>query len=342
MIKRIAVDVGYVDVKALSGGGERVLFPSVIAPDEEDLALDDALGTKRSRQRISIQRPGNPQQTWLFGQAALVAPGATRPWAEEASSREGYDVLVMAAVASLIRTTAVETVDVDLVLGLPLGVYGAQREKLRDALRGQEAYVAVNDRVPVRLRISSVLVLPQAIGAYYAAVLNPDGSMRSELLRRPTGVIDVGGRTTDYFVMQRDDNGLRPVKALSGSLDTGTIGVYEALRRRAQTATGHMIDSLRVEAALREQDGMLLDMGKEIDLRPWLQEEARAAARQIANELRVAWGKHLAGLGAVLLAGGGALLLGEHLRGLHPSLKVVEDPVFANAVGFLAARAMAA
>ncbi len=69
------------------------------------------------------------------------------------------------------------------------------------------------------------------------------------------------------------DNGLRPVKAISGSLDTGTIG-DEALRRRAQTATGHMIDSLRVEAALREQDGMLLDIGKEIDLRPWLQEEA--------------------------------------------------------------------
>ncbi len=158
MLKRIAVDVGYVDVKALSGRGERTLFPSVIAPDEEDLALDDALGTKRSGQRITIHRPGAPRQTWLFGQAALVAPGATRPWAEEASSREGYEVLVMAAVASLIRITAVETVDVDLVLGQPLGVYGAQREKLREALRGQEAYVAVNERVPVHLRFSSVLV----------------------------------------------------------------------------------------------------------------------------------------------------------------------------------------
>lgn len=44
-------------------------------------------------------------------------------------------------------------------------------------------------------------------------------------------------------MVQRDDNRLRPVKALSGSLDTGTLGVYEALRRRAQTTTGHIIDN---------------------------------------------------------------------------------------------------
>jgi len=342
MFKRVAVDVGYVDVKALASSGERITFPSVIAPEEEDLALDDALRARRSHQRVMIEKPGSSQEAWLFGRAALIAPGAVRPWAEEASSREGYDVLVMAALASLIRVATLETVDVDLVLGLPLGVYGVQREKLRESLKGREAFVNVNDRVPMRLRIASVLVLPQAIGAYYAAVLNPDGSMRVDLVKRPTGVIDVGGRTTDYFVMQRDEGGLRPVKALSGSLDTGTIGVYEALRRRAQAATGHMIDNLRVEAALRDQDGILLDMGREVDLKPWLQEEARAAARQIANELRVAWGKHLAGLGSVLLAGGGALLMGEYLKPLHPALSVVDDPVYANAAGFLAARAMAA
>ena len=342
MFRRIAVDVGYGYTKALSDRGERDLFPSVIAPEEEDSALDDALGAKRSPQRVTIQRLGNSQQSWLFGRAALIAPGATRPWAEDASSREGYDVLVMAAIASLIRVPAVEAVDVDLVLGLPLGVYGAQREKLRAALKGQEAYISINDRVQIRVRISSVLVLPQAVGAYYSSVLNADGSMRADLVKRPTGVIDVGTRTTDYFVMQRDDNGLRPVKALSGSLDTGVSGVYEALRRRAQAMTGHMIDSLRVEAALREQDGVLLDMGREIDLKPWLREESRNVAGQVANELRVAWGKHLAGLGAVLLAGGGALLLGDDLRALHPALKVVDDPVFANTAGFLAARAMAA
>lgn len=340
MMIRIAADVGYGYTKALSADGGRLSFPSVIAPEEEDSALDDALGTKSSHQRVVVSRLNVARETWLFGSAAMVAPGAVRPWASEASQREGYDVLVYAAIGSLLRNTAIESVDVNLVVGLPLGVYGSQRDALRSSLRSCDAYVAVNDRVQNRIRFSNVLVLPQAAGAYYAAVLNADGSVKApELLKRPAGVIDIGFRTTDYFVMQRDDEGLRPVKALSGSLDTGISDVYETLRRRAQGATGHMIDSLRIETALRQQDGILLDMGKEIDLRPWVEEEAQDIARRIMDELRMAWGKHLASLGTVLLAGGGAIVLGKSMKALHPALRMVDDPVFANASGFLAALA---
>lgn len=342
MVKKIAVDVGYGYTKALSADGGRVSFPSVIAPEEEDLALNDALGAKRVQQRLTLVRPNGHRDTLLFGSAALVSPGAVRPWASEASQRDGYDQLVYAAVGSLLKPTAIEVVDVDLVVGLPLGVYGAQRDGLRASLHGQEAYVAVDDKVQAKVRFANVLVLPQAAGAYYAAALHPDGSVKApELLKRPTGVIDIGFRTTDYFVMQRDDEGLRPVKALSGSLDTGISEVYEALRRRAQTLTGHMIDGLRIETAMRQQDGILLDMGRDIDLHGWIAEEAHSTARRIMDELRVAWGKHLAALGSVLLAGGGALVLGGHMKALYPTLRVIEDPVYANASGFLAALEMA-
>ena len=41
-----------------------------------------------------------------------------------------------------------------------------------------------------------------------------------------------------------------------------------------------------------------------------------------------------AGLDAILVAGGGALLLGPYLHRAFPHMRVVDNPVFANALGY--------
>jgi len=193
-------------------------------------------------------------------------------------------------------------------------------------------------RPPVTVRVGSVLVLPQAAGAYYAAALRPDGTVRdAALLQQPAGVVDVGFRTVDYFVMHWDADGLRPVPALSGSLDGGVGEVYEAVRRRVTGLTGQLVDALQVETALRHGGG--LPGAGVADLGPWANEAAAAVGRRVADQIRQVWTRPLLTFGAVLLAGGGALLLAPALRDLHPATRVVPDPAFANAVGFLAAQA---
>jgi hypothetical protein len=107
-----------------------------------------------------------------------------------------------------------------------------------------------------------------------------------------------------------------------------------------EAATGHLVDPIQIERALRVQRGVLTVWGRDWDLRPWVAEEAARIGAQVRDAVRAAWGRELTTLGAVLLAGGGALLLGEALRAVHPTAVTVADPVFANAAGFLAARAM--
>jgi len=332
---RLAVDVGYGFTKAVAeSSARRVSFPSVIAPVDADVSLERALGADQVAERLTVVAGDDSRQDWLFGHAALAAPGAVRPWDSSATGRQGYDTLIYAALGS---GALAPEVDVDLVLGLPFGVYGSQRAALREALSGRTAYIHVGGHPPSRVRFRSVLVLPQAAGAYYATALDAEGGVRDASLgSQNVGIVDVGFRTTDYFVMRHGAGGLRPVKELSGSLDTGLVDVYEGVRRRVQAQTGNLVRSLRIEAALSEGGGILMDMGRPIDLRPWTEEEAARAARRIADEMRVVWGEQLRELTLILLAGGGAMLMEAGLRVLHPQTRLVEDPVFANAAGFLA------
>ena len=56
-------------------------------------------------------------------------------------------------------------------------------------------------------------------------------------------------------------------------------------------------------------------------------------ADQVIAEATQLW-NGAAGLRSILVAGGGALLLGEYVKRHFRHAVVVEDPVFANAVGF--------
>jgi len=334
---RAAVDVGFGYVKAAADHGARWTAPAVLAPADGDAAVEEAWGAGPRPGLVQVGTPDGGLRGWLVGDAALHTPGATRPWAAAAVDRAGYDVLVAAALAALAPPGA-DAVAVDLALGLPLGQYGAQRAALAAAFRDRVWVVQRGGRPPVTVRVGSVLVLPQAAGAYYAAALRPDGTVRdAALLQQPAGVVDVGFRTVDYFVMHWDADGLRPVPALSGSLDGGVGEVYEAVRRRVTGLTGQLVDALQVETALRHGGG--LPGAGVADLGPWANEAAAAVGRRVADQIRQVWTRPLLTFGAVLLAGGGALLLAPALRDLHPATRVVPDPAFANAVGFLAAQA---
>lgn len=64
-------------------------------------------------------------------------------------------------------------------------------------------------------------------------------------------------------------------------------------------------------------------------------EEAKEQfARRIVADLSKRWMNYDPEIDIILLAGGGALLLGELLRKHFPRCRVAEDPVFANARGF--------
>ncbi len=339
-LMRVAVDVGFGYVKAVADHGGHFTCPAVIAPDDGDTALDQVWGGGPRRERVTVQEGAEAAQRWLVGSSALNSPGATRPWASDATERVGYDVLVATALAALTPPGA-GTVAVDLVLGLPLGLFGSQKDALAARFTDRTWHVQRGSDPAVDVSIASVMVLAQAAGVYYAAALTGDGRVRDPgLLRRTVGIVDVGFRTVDYFVMAWDDEGLHPIPALSGSIDTGMVEVLEAVRRRAVQATGQMVDAFQVEAAIRQAGGRLYAPGQTVDLRPWMAEAGEAVGRRVADQIRLLWGRHLLTMATILLAGGGAATLYPTLQHLHPEALLVDDPALANARGFLAVQAM--
>jgi plasmid segregation protein ParM len=188
--------------------------------------------------------------------------------------------------------------------------------------------VSADGEVARYVEVGRCQVLPQALGAYVAA-LSADGS----LARGRYGVVDVGFRTTDLVLLVPNADGVPvPDDARSGSVDAGIGLAYEAVRQQVERESGVLVDEGIVMAALRG-DGVLRVRGAARDLRVPFGKGARSLAERVEAAVRRLWADQLEFLDALLLAGGGgaALLPALGLPGMRP----VEGGMYANAEGFL-------
>lgn len=324
----VAVDVGYGFTKVARAGGRRCCFPSAVAMTPGGAsALAKVLGAGSAPQhRVQMQRGAAEPETFLIGEAALAA-GAGRSWEGRAAERGGYDALVFAGLG-LVGAEG----PTDLRVGLPLGLYlqPAERAGLRQRLAGLAAWVSVGDGTAVWIEAERVRVLPQGAGAFASAV-----TAAPDLAREPVGLIDVGYRTTDLLLMRPGGAGLIPDEPACGSFDAGAGRVYERVRRTVGARAGVLVPEGAVEDALAHLAGRLIVRGREYDLGALVNAEAEHLATEVATQVRRLWSDRLDFLGTVLLAGGGGALLLPHLGALHPALRLLPDPVYANAAGFL-------
>ncbi len=325
---RVAIDVGYGFTKALSGNGGRSIFPSAVITARGSGDLAAALGGGSQKHRLSVQGSTDlhPRE-YLVGAAALTA-GASRSWDTSGSGRDDYLLLVLSALGAVGAEGPI-----DLALGLPLSVYlqRDERRALRDRVAGLSAWVSWDGRDARRVEIASVKVLPQAAGAYYQA-LAQDGP---RLAGQMAGVVDIGYHTTDYMLMSPGDGGTSvPDEARSDSLDAGMSQVIDAVRAyvSAQTGVAFSPPEGMVETTL-SNGGHLTVRGRDLDLHPAYEAALRDLAGRVEAEMQRAWGDRIDYLAALLVAGGGGAAAAPHLR--LPGLRVMADPAFANAAGFL-------
>lgn len=150
------------------------------------------------------------------------------------------------------------------------------------------------------------------------------------------GVVDVGFRTSEYLLMLPVNGTHVPDIHRSGSIDVGAGHVYEMVVEAVSSQTGTLVPEAQVMAALHDNAGKLLFRGETIDLIPTLEAAARTTAGQIEGALRREWAGHTDFLGGLLALGGGAYLLNQWLTLAH--VHVPDEPVLANARGFLAFR----
>lgn len=313
MWNKIAVDAGHGYTKALSSTGERVLFPSLIAPAPATVDLGSLAG---AAEPTRVQWAGLPPRHYLAGEdAQLLAQSLFS--GEKAGDMLTRDITVIATS----RLVPPGTHMIALAVGVPLTWYAREKEPLGRALTGQ---VVVDDR---HLVIQSVTVLPQGAAAVFAA-LAPDAKPGLY------GVVDVGYRTTDYLVVQIDPRHPGRLSIVPGLAGTTEIGVYNAL----QAAAAHIERQYRVTYAPHElaRTQTITVRGDEVSIAGELGETYQRVAQTIGAKMQTVWSTVSDRLAGLYLVGGGADALTGLRVGDMPG-QPIPDPQWANARGYLAA-----
>lgn len=311
------IDLGYSAVKGVSGD-RRFHFPSVVGtPDRARFSLGDQNGN------IVLTLPGDG--TWLIGQGAVeqsrfVKRREDRAWIES----DEYYRLILAAFTEL---TAATVVDLVVVTGLPVAFY-SDKAALRDRFLGEHRVTREERRAQV-FRVTEARVIPQPFGALLSVALDNRGRIAdNDLATGAVGVIDVGGKTTNLLSVNR----LAEIGRETASVNVGAWDVVRAVR-------GYLADHC---PNLELRDHQVIDAiiarkvkyyGEPVDLGAVVDAALEPMADQVIAQATQLWNGG-ASLDAVLVAGGGALLLGPAIKVHFRHARVVDDPVFANAVGY--------
>ncbi len=309
----LGIDVGYSATKAVSSD-RRVTFPSVVGtPDKARFSLN-------ADQAIILVTPEHVQiGQEAVSQSRFLNRREDRRWIE---SDEWY-TLALAAFTEL--TTA--SVELSIVTGLPVAFY-SDKDAVRDRLLGQHRAQREGRRAQT-FKVSDVRVIPQPFGCLLSETLDNRGRIVDRnLATGNVGVVDVGGKTTNLL-------SVRHLAEISRETASVNVGAWDAVRAVRDYLSEHCPDlDLRdhqvVEAIIARQ---VRYYGEPVSLATIVDAMLEPLAEQVLAEATQLWNGG-ASLDAILISGGGALLLGEAIKRHFKHGRVVGDPVFANALGY--------
>ena len=321
-MKTVGLDLGYSAVKAVSGK-QRATFPSVVGPFE--------------RAGFSLGEADNSIVLTIDGTQVLVGQGAIEQ-SRFASRREDrdwikgseYKALMLAAFSELVKGS----VEMAVVTGLPLAFYqDADKTALEDALMGEHRIERQGRRFQT-ITVETVRVIPQPFGSLLCEALDNRGDATDKaLVNGNTGIVDVGGKTTNLL----SANGLREIVKETASVDLGAWDIVRGVRALLSGQYPELadLDGHRIQQAIRERS--VKSFGEAHDLTELVDSVLDPMAGRVLSEATQLW-NGAATLDTILITGGGAHLLGPHIKqhfAKHGErARIVADPAFANAVGY--------
>jgi plasmid segregation protein ParM len=296
-----------------------VTFPSVVGtPDRARFAVSSGDG------HIILDLPGDG--VYLIGEGAVaqsrfVDRREDRGWI----ASNAYRRLIIAGFTELTAATRCELV---VVTGLPVAFYSADKDALRDRFLGHHR-VAREGRRAQTFQVTECRVIPQPFGTLLAEALNDHGKIvNHDLATGAVGVIDVGGKTTNLLSVNR----LAEIGRETASINLGAWDVARAVREYLTNRCPdlELRDHQVIDAIVKRR---VKYFGAPVDLENVIDAMLEPMGDQVIAQATQLW-NGAAGLEAILVAGGGALLLGPYLARAFPHVRVVDNPVFANALGY--------
>jgi plasmid segregation protein ParM len=309
----IAIDIGYSSVKGLNSAGQRVYFPSVIAPASENLLNGAINGSLKHTVKNAQGR-----EYWV-GEAAMQSSSAVSTLSREKPA-EIHDLLV-ATAAYLLHAEEGDT----LAVGLPISYYRTQRQELQRRILAANEFISVDSGPIKRISFGDIRVYPQGLGVLFTQDLQ-DGLI---------GVLDIGYLTTDYLLFSIQNGQPMPIIEACGSVEIGVSQAHQRLAGIFHAKTGINLPIFMQEQTLTKslQGQPVKINGKEISLTTDAQQICQDTARQIEESVKAKWRDRHDFTEIIYGIGGGCELLRPYFS--MPQLTIQSDPVWANAQGFL-------
>lgn len=175
-------------------------------------------------------------------------------------------------------------------------------------------------------------VTAQGLAAYIDYMTDDAGNFRDAVHgEMPYAVVDIGGRTTDCVTVLRGGESLDHAASGTGNIGVGNVYDLVAGELMRQFDTPH-IQLATLDRVVR--DKRIRWRGQDHDVSAVVENAIEEVAQLIIRELKRRIGD--AGeMDAVLLTGGGAVLMHDALQRAYPHAVLMDDPAFANARGML-------
>ena len=315
---KAGIDIGYSEAKATTGQ-VRVQVPHAIGtPDRARFTLN---GTNDGM--IIVTPEG--MEPRLVGELAIEQSRfqARREDRNFVSSDE-YGYLMAATFTQL---TKASRVDLQVVTGLPVAFY-EDKPLVEQRFKGEHR-IAREGRGTQVFRVQECKCIPQPFGTVLSMALDDKGRIRAnDLAQGEVGIIDIGGKTTNLLSVRR-------LKEIGFRTTSISLGGWDAIRAMQDYIARNYpgLEYRDHELARFVRTGRIKYYGEEQDISEAVAEILSPMADQVASQASQLWNGG-ARLDAILISGGGALLLGDYLAQHFRHGKVVDEPVHANAIGF--------
>ncbi len=329
-MQTVGLDMGFGWMKVWSGP-QQFKFPAVVARgNSRNLARVTETFTPGQLVldvEITDENTGRTEHYFLGDLAVREGEQPTYVWAKN----KVQDEMAVACMATSLALVAEnDKQDIYLITGLPIAHFGTQlRENYEKHLRGRRLTIKfLSGRLQGKvkqIRILSSKVFPQGYGAYLDQLMDDQGGIANTEYLRPTGVLDIGFKTSDIVFVQD----MQPVDRNSFPLELGMAWAYEQVQR-------HLSSTYDIHKSLEEMEEIFEERQIRINrdfrrIDQWVDSAYQALTDRLKNEIARKW-LNITDLETILVAGGGGIALFDFLD--FPQKVLPAEAQFANAKGF--------
>lgn len=255
-------------------------------------------------------------ETAIFQGNATVFSGQDRDWI----STKNHDVLVVGAWKRAMRLIDSKPKSINLVLGLPIAYYGAQKKMLKTRVE-----LLLEPLLEPGQHLN-ILVRPQSLVPLINRQHMEDGTLNGEYQsdKESWAVIDIGHFTTDFAILVRTQ-----IREVAGDSIPGVSKIYSAITSEFQ-AKGYPVVLESIDEAIKTKK--VLHFG-EIDVSDIIEAAVQPLRDLIIDRAQTLFGDVAGRLTGVIVAGGGAPLAFNAIQGAFRNAILDTNPRLSVAEG---------